>query len=152
MALESTMVNLENVVVRLDRMQTALPLPKDTLFRIYDQVRQQEETILVDKLKLIRANLRLVVSIARHYDDRNRVEFGLRSNPAQHLLPRLFRNVQIEQNQVNVGLCAQKLDGGVAICCKCHVGIHRISQGQLKDLLIRDLVFNHNDRWANITQ
>ncbi len=66
-ALESTMLNLENVVIRLERMQEALPLPKDTLFRIYDQVRQLEETILVDKLKLIRANLRLVVSIAKKH-------------------------------------------------------------------------------------
>ena len=66
-ALESTMVNLENVVVRLKRMEETLPLPKDTLFRIYDQVRQLEETILVDKLKLIRANLRLVVSIAKKH-------------------------------------------------------------------------------------
>ena len=66
-ALESTMANLENVVVRLDRMEESLPLPKDSLFRIYDQIRQLEETILVDKLKLIRANLRLVVSIAKKH-------------------------------------------------------------------------------------
>ena len=66
-ALESTMVNLENVVVRLQRMEETLPLPKDALFRIYDQVRSLEETILVDKLKLIRANLRLVVSIAKKH-------------------------------------------------------------------------------------
>jgi len=67
LALESTMVNLENVSVRLKRMEEVLPLPKDTLFRIYDQVRSLEETILVDKLKLIRANLRLVVSIAKKH-------------------------------------------------------------------------------------
>jgi RNA polymerase primary sigma factor len=66
-AMEATMANLENVVLRLKRMQEVLPLPKDTLFRIYDQVRQLEETILVDKLKLIRANLRLVVSIAKKH-------------------------------------------------------------------------------------
>jgi RNA polymerase primary sigma factor len=66
-ALESTMVNLENVSIRLKRMEESLPLPKDTLFRIYDQVRSLEETILVDKLKLIRANLRLVVSIAKKH-------------------------------------------------------------------------------------
>jgi len=66
-ALESTMVNLENVSLRLDRMEESLPLPKDTLFRIYDHIRQLEETILVDKLKLIRANLRLVVSIAKKH-------------------------------------------------------------------------------------
>src|SRR5882724_1486647 len=66
-ALESTMVNLENVALRLDRMGETLPLPKESLFRIYDQIRQLEETILVDKLKLIRANLRLVVSIAKKH-------------------------------------------------------------------------------------
>lgn len=66
-ALESTMLNLENVSIRLVRMEEALPLPKDTLFRIYDQIRSLEETILVDKLKLIRANLRLVVSIAKKH-------------------------------------------------------------------------------------
>ena len=61
------MVNLENVVMRLNRMEDGASLPKDTLFRIYDQIRQLEETILVDKLKLIRANLRLVVSIAKKH-------------------------------------------------------------------------------------
>ncbi len=67
MALDSTMVNLENVVLRLKRMEALLPLPKDQLYRSYDQIRQLEETILVDKLKLIRANLRLVVSIAKKH-------------------------------------------------------------------------------------
>ena len=67
MALESTMANLENVALRLKRMEDALPLPKDVLLRTYDQVRQLEETILIDKLKLIRANLRLVVSIAKKH-------------------------------------------------------------------------------------
>ena len=53
------MVNLENVVARLHRMEETLPSVRKTrLFRIYDQVRQLEETILVDKFKLIRANLR----------------------------------------------------------------------------------------------
>jgi len=66
-ALESTMVNLENVVVRLKRMEETLPMEKDVLFRSYDRIRQLEETILVDKLKLIRANLRLVVSIAKKH-------------------------------------------------------------------------------------
>jgi RNA polymerase primary sigma factor len=66
-ALESTMVNLDNVVVRLKRMEQGLPLPKDQLFRSFDEIRQLEETILVDKLKLIRANLRLVVSIAKKH-------------------------------------------------------------------------------------
>jgi len=66
-ALESTMTNLENVVVRLKRMEETLPMEKDVLFRSYDRIRQLEETILVDKLKLIRANLRLVVSIAKKH-------------------------------------------------------------------------------------
>ncbi|MFA5975916.1 MAG: sigma-70 family RNA polymerase sigma factor [Elusimicrobiota bacterium] len=67
MALESTMINLENVITRLHRMEQMLPLPKETLYSTYDQIRQLEETILVDKLKLIRANLRLVVSIAKKH-------------------------------------------------------------------------------------
>lgn len=67
MALESTMANLENVILRLKRMELGLPLPKDELYRAYDQIRHLEETILVDKLKLIRANLRLVVSIAKKH-------------------------------------------------------------------------------------
>jgi RNA polymerase primary sigma factor len=66
-ALESTMMNLENVIHRLKRMEQSLPLPKEQLYRSYDQIRQLEETILVDKLKLIRANLRLVVSIAKKH-------------------------------------------------------------------------------------
>ena len=66
-ALESTMVNLENVVIRLKRMEETLPMEKDVLFRSYDRIRQLEETILIDKLKLIRANLRLVVSIAKKH-------------------------------------------------------------------------------------
>ena len=61
------MTNLENVVVRLKRMEETLPMQKDVLFRSYDRIRQLEETILVDKLKLIRANLRLVVSIAKKH-------------------------------------------------------------------------------------
>ena len=67
MAMESTMANLDNVVARLHRMEQALPLPKEVLFSSYDQIRHLEETILVDKLKLIRANLRLVVSIAKKH-------------------------------------------------------------------------------------
>jgi RNA polymerase primary sigma factor len=66
-ALESAMLNLDNVSTRLKRMAESLPLPKDQLFRSYDQIRQLEETILIDKLKLIRANLRLVVSIAKKH-------------------------------------------------------------------------------------
>ncbi len=66
-ALDSTMENLENVVLRLKRMEQGLPLPKEELFRSYDKIRQLEETVLVDKLKLIRANLRLVVSIAKKH-------------------------------------------------------------------------------------
>ncbi len=67
MALDSTMTNLENVVVRLKRMEQALPLPKQELFSSYDRIRELEETVLIDKLKLIRANLRLVVSIAKKH-------------------------------------------------------------------------------------
>jgi len=67
MALESTVVNLENVVQRLQRMEQSLPLPKEELYKSYDRIRQLEETVLIDKLKLIRANLRLVVAIAKKH-------------------------------------------------------------------------------------
>lgn len=67
MAIESTMLNLNNVYVRLKRMEQGLPLSKEQLFTSYDRIRELEETVLIDKLKLIRANLRLVVSIAKKH-------------------------------------------------------------------------------------
>jgi len=66
-AIESTMVNLQNVSSRRARILQVLPITRDQLMDLDFKIRELEEAILKDKLKLIRANLRLVVSIAKKH-------------------------------------------------------------------------------------
>jgi RNA polymerase primary sigma factor len=65
--IESTMQNIENIQLRLIRMGRMLPIPVDDLASLDLRIRQLEEAILKDKLQLIKANLRLVVSIAKKH-------------------------------------------------------------------------------------
>lgn len=65
--IESTVFNMQSVVKRLQRIEQTLPITKEQLLAIDAQIRSLEETILRDKLKLIKANLRLVVSIAKKH-------------------------------------------------------------------------------------
>jgi RNA polymerase primary sigma factor len=65
--IESTMTNLKNVNVRLTRLLNTLPVSRDELLELDSKIRSLEDAILKDKLKLIRANLRLVVSIAKKH-------------------------------------------------------------------------------------
>ncbi|MFH1380475.1 MAG: sigma-70 family RNA polymerase sigma factor [bacterium] len=69
--IESTLFNLENLIHRLHRMDQSLPINRTQLLELYDQITQLEEVILEDKLKLIKANLRLVVSIAKKHINSN---------------------------------------------------------------------------------
>jgi RNA polymerase primary sigma factor len=65
--IESTMENLQNVEGRRVRILQVLPVTRNNLMDLDLKIRHLEEAILKDKLKLIRANLRLVVSIAKKH-------------------------------------------------------------------------------------
>ncbi|MBI3292698.1 MAG: sigma-70 family RNA polymerase sigma factor [Elusimicrobia bacterium] len=65
--IESTIFNMQSVAKRLQRIEQTLPITKEELLETDAQIRSLEETILKDKLKLIKANLRLVVSIAKKH-------------------------------------------------------------------------------------
>ncbi len=65
--IEATMMNIENVNLRLVKMARTLPVSVEQLLSLDTQLRNLEEAILKDKLQLIKANLRLVVSIAKKH-------------------------------------------------------------------------------------
>ncbi|MBI4386943.1 MAG: hypothetical protein HY551_06145, partial [Elusimicrobia bacterium] len=58
-AVEAALENMENVADRLDRMKRSLPIPVDKFLELDDKIVTLENQILQDKLKLIKANLRL---------------------------------------------------------------------------------------------
>ncbi|OGR82173.1 MAG: hypothetical protein A2901_04265 [Elusimicrobia bacterium RIFCSPLOWO2_01_FULL_54_10] len=65
--IESSMINLENIVDKHRRMVSSLPEGKSSLLDRYKKIKDLEETILKNKVELIKANLRLVVSIAKKH-------------------------------------------------------------------------------------
>ncbi len=70
-AVEAALENMGAVVERLQRIQNTLPIPVERFLELDDKIVRLEETILTDKLKLIKANLRLVVSIAKKHVNSN---------------------------------------------------------------------------------
>ncbi|MBU0951364.1 MAG: sigma-70 family RNA polymerase sigma factor [Elusimicrobia bacterium] len=65
--IESSIINLKNIVKKTNRSGTSLPVTHNQLFDTYIKIKELERLILEDKLKLIKANLRLVVSVAKKY-------------------------------------------------------------------------------------
>ena len=59
--IESTILNLKNIVKKHNRMCLLLPVSKNHLLEKYNEIKRLEETILINKKELIKANLRLVV-------------------------------------------------------------------------------------------
>ncbi|MDD5656878.1 MAG: sigma-70 family RNA polymerase sigma factor [Elusimicrobia bacterium] len=70
-AVEAALENMQAVADRLERIQHTLPISVDRFLELNDKIISLENTILTDKLKLIKANLRLVVSIAKKHVNSN---------------------------------------------------------------------------------
>jgi RNA polymerase primary sigma factor len=64
---EAALDNMQTVAGRLERLRRALPVPIDRFLELDDRIASLEKTIRGDKLKLITANLRLVVSLAKKH-------------------------------------------------------------------------------------
>lgn len=66
-AIDSTMANIQTIDKRLARIILVLPVTRESLLELDVKIRSLEEDVLRNKVKLIRANLRLVVSIAKKH-------------------------------------------------------------------------------------
>ncbi len=69
--LERAIKNINGVKNRYDKLLQTLPVSENEFLSLNDRIAFFESMILQDKLKLIRANLRLVVSIAKKHVNSN---------------------------------------------------------------------------------
>jgi RNA polymerase primary sigma factor len=65
--IEATMQNVEMIQLRLANMARMIPIPLGEMTALDLRIRELEDIVLKDKLQLIKANLRLVVSIAKKH-------------------------------------------------------------------------------------
>jgi RNA polymerase primary sigma factor len=65
--IEALAQNLENILVRQERLEEGLPITKEMLLDTDVKIRELEQLVHDDKMKLIEANFRLVVSIAKKH-------------------------------------------------------------------------------------
>jgi len=70
-AAEAAFENMKAVMEREGRIAHLLPIPVNEFMSLNDKITFLEDMILLDKLKLIKANLRLVVSIAKKHVNSN---------------------------------------------------------------------------------
>lgn len=74
--IESSMVNMKNILKKLKEIERTLPVSRSELIDTYQKIVTLERIIHEDKLKLIKSNLRLVVSIAKKYASQCRLELS----------------------------------------------------------------------------
>jgi len=74
--IESSLINFQNVVKKDKKLCRNLPVSFEELVNTYKNISTLDKIILEDKIKLIKANLRLVVSVAKKHLGASRLELS----------------------------------------------------------------------------
>jgi len=74
--IESSLINWKKILRKLRELDKTLPISTKELLETNQKINTLENMILEDKLKLIKSNLRLVVSIAKKYASQCRLELA----------------------------------------------------------------------------
>jgi RNA polymerase primary sigma factor len=74
--IEALVQNLENVLHRRKKIEDGITISREKLLETDEKIRELEEVIHEDKMKLIQANFRLVVSIAKKHVGMSNLELS----------------------------------------------------------------------------